>query len=137
MPGEHDDRSDDPARERRSDDPLDEPSGPHTEEGRRSRFSRITKVLMDRGEDARSVLGTVWDSSDRARSEMVKIFAREVRNYLDGMKLTEDLRDFATHHTLEVQASFRLKPIVEGEEPKPAKPAKAPKSEKAEEPPKD
>ena len=130
MPGEHD--NDDATKERRHEDPLDEPSGshPHHEEGRKSRFSRITKVLMDRGEDARSVLGTMWDTSDRARSEMVKIFAREVRNYLDGMKLTEDLRDFATHHTLEVQASFRLKPIVEGDE-KPAKPTKS------EEPPKE
>lgn len=126
MPGEHDDRTDEAAR-RPAEDPLDEASGPHHgEEARRSRFSRITKVLMDRGEDARSVLGSVLDTSASARSEMVKLVAREVRNYLEALKLTEDLRDFATKHTLEVQASFRLKPIADAlepkAEPKPGKP---------------
>jgi len=118
MPGEHDDL--DEAARRLAEDPLDETSGPHAhgEEGRKSRFSRITKVLMDRGEDARSVLGSVLDTSASARSEMVKLVAREVRNYLEALKLTEDLRDFATKHTLEVNASFRLKPIADALEPK-------------------
>jgi len=125
MPGEHDDL--DEAARRLAEDPLDEPSGPHAhgEEGRRSRFSRITKVLMDRGEDARSVLGSVLDTSASARSEMVKLVAREVRNYLGELKLTDDLRDFATKHTLEVNASFRLKPIADLLEPKATKATKS------------
>jgi len=72
---------------------------------------------MDRGEDAKYVLGTVLDSSDRAKTEMVRMVALEVRNYLEALKLTEDLREFATNHSLEVKASFRLKPIADEDEP--------------------
>jgi hypothetical protein len=95
------------------------------DEDRKGRFSRLTRLLMDRGEDARYVLGTVLDSSDRAKTEMVRMVAREVRNYLEALKLTDDLRDFATHHSLEVKASFRLKPL--GPEPEePAEPEEEP-----------
>ncbi len=91
--------------------PLDE----HRDEEGRGRLSRFTRILLDRGDDAKAVLGSVLDSSDRAKDQMVRMVAREVRNYLEALKLTEDLREFATSHSLEVKASFSLKPLAKPE----------------------
>lgn len=63
--------------------------------------------------DAMELLGVVLESSDRAKTEAVKMVAREVRHYLEELKLGEDLLDLATSHSLEVQMSLRLKPLAD------------------------
>lgn len=94
----------------------EEPTGeePRGEEGAQgSRFSRFTRRILDRelSGDARFLLGSVLETSDKAKSEAVKLVAREVRSYLEALKWKDDLRDLLTGHTLEVNATFRLRPL--------------------------
>ncbi len=100
--------------------PLDPP--PLGEgEGESGRLGRLTRRLLERGDDAKLLLGSVLDSSDRAKNEMVRLMAREVRNYLEALRLKEDLVEFATSHRLEVKATFSLEPLAKAvaEEPEP------------------
>jgi hypothetical protein len=88
------------------------------EESTRSRLARMTRRLVERGGDeTRNLLGTVLDSSDRAKNEMVRMFAREVRHYLEALRLKEDVMELARSHSLEVHASFSLKPLVGERDP--------------------
>lgn len=81
-----------------------------------SRFRRFTRRLLDRrelAEDTKELLATLVTTSDKAKSEMVRMAGREVRNYLEGLQLKEDLLDIATNYRLEVRASFHLEPIAD------------------------
>lgn len=89
------------------------------------RLYRFGRRLLDRGDDVRELASAVIESSDRAKTEMVKMVAREVRTYLDELKLKEDVRDLMTKHSLEMHVSFSLKPLVETKD-EPAKAAPAP-----------
>lgn len=115
-----------------SGDPDDDPeNGGDADRPRRSRLSRAVRRLMDPRElsgDAVELATSLLETSDRAKTEIVRMVAREVRTYLNEMKLKEDLRDLLTGHSLEVQMSLSLKPKpgmdpVEAEEaPSPAAP---------------
>jgi hypothetical protein len=95
---------------------FDKAFGEAEGESTRSRFARMTRRLMERGGDeTRNLLGTVLDGSDRAKNEMVRMFAREVRHYLEALRLKEDVMELARSHSLEVHASFSLKPLLEEE----------------------
>ncbi len=97
---------------------YDEP--PRSDEGAKpGRLHRFGRRLLDRGDDVRELASGLIESSDRAKTEMVKMVAREVRTYLDELKLKDDVRDLMTKHSLEMHVSFSLKPLVEGkDEPK-------------------
>lgn len=69
----------------------------------------------DRGRmDAREMLGAVLETGDKAKTEVVRMVAREVRSYLEALELGEDIRDLLTNYSLEVHASFHLKPLDGG-----------------------
>jgi hypothetical protein len=105
------------------DDPPIEPGE------RKSRLYRLGKKILDRGDDVRDIASAVIDGSDRAKTEMVRMIAREVRNYLDELKLKEDVMELVRGHSLELKMSVHLKPLVpEAEEPasEPAPPAPPP-----------
>lgn len=96
-----------------------EPEGtdeaPLPEEEEASRFRRFARRLLDPkelGEDTKDLLATLLSTSDKAKSEAVRMLGREVRNYLQGLQLKDDLLDIATNYRLEVNASFHLEPIV-------------------------
>jgi hypothetical protein len=77
---------------------------------RGSRIFSFGKKVLDRGDElGRAVL----ESSDKAKSEAVRMMAREVRNYLEELKLKEDLLRMMTKHSLEVNVSFSLKPLAD------------------------
>ena len=94
--------------ERDDDDLLDD-------EEHGGRFSRFTRRLLEPG-DGRKVLSAMWETSDRAKTEAVRMVAREVRQYLDALELKEDLLDLVRSHSLEINASLRLKPLPEATE---------------------
>lgn len=95
---------------------------PPREEGAKpGRLYRFGRRLLDRGDDVRELASAVLESSDRAKTEMVKMVAREVRTYLDELKLKEDVRDLVTKHSLEMHVSFSLKPLVESKPEAPKK----------------
>ncbi len=105
----------------------DELDGPPVESEHASRriFSRLAKRLQnprELGGDAMDLMGAFLETSDRAKTEMVKMVAREVRNYLDELKLKEDMRSLLTGHSLEVKMSLSLKPLADAAAPAPAPP---------------
>lgn len=113
--------------------PESEASGPEPEHieddtlSGRSRMLKFAKRLMDRkelAEDTMTVLSAVWSTSDKAKTEAVRLMAREFRSYLKELKLKEDLLKLATSHSLEI--SIHLKPL--GVEPAPAPEESAPRT---------
>jgi hypothetical protein len=93
---------------------------PLEDDTRSSRVMRFAKRLMDRrelAEDTKDLLSAVLNTSDKAKTEAVRLVAREVRGYLKELKLKETLVDLVTSHSLEV--SIRLKPLPDAAEPKP------------------
>ena len=87
---------------------------------REPRLRDLAKRLLSDEEDKigvspREVLGAVIDSGDKAKSEVVRMVARDVRTYLEGLGLHEDLRHLMTNYSLDVHASFRLKPLAPNE----------------------
>lgn len=103
--------------------PADEPPPPPPPaEGeprhRQSRLAWLTSRLTERrdlAEDTRELLGAVLETSDKAKTEVVKLVAREVRNYLEELKIKDDLKELVTSHSLEVKLSLRLEPKDEPE----------------------
>ena len=74
-----------------------------------------------RGE-ARELLAALFETGDKARMELVRLIAREVRGYLEAMELHKDLHHLLTNYSLEVKASVHLKPLADAVGP-PAAPA--------------
>lgn len=98
-----------------SPEPLFDEPHPHGEsaEGTSARVRRFARRLMDRrelAEDTRVLLTAVVNSSDKAKTEAVRMVAREVRTYLSELRLKEDLLELARSHSLEI--SISLKPLV-------------------------
>jgi hypothetical protein len=96
-------------------DPASEP--PRTEGAGSGRLARLARRLMDRkelAEDTRDVLMAVLSTSDRAKTEAVKMIAREVRNYLEELKLKDEMLELLTSHSLEVSLHLKPLPAAEG-----------------------
>lgn len=113
--------ADDPSDERPdpSGDPEPMPTEPPRSGAGTSRFARMARRLMDRkelAEDTRDVIMAVLSTSDRAKTEAVKMIAREVRTYLEELQLKEEVMELLTSHSLEF--SVHLKPLP-GSEKKP------------------
>lgn len=88
----------------------------HDDEGPASRFRRLGRRILREGEasgrfSAREALGAVLEGSDKAKTEVVRVVAREVRTYLEELGLREVLTDYS----LEVHASFNLRRLSEAE----------------------
>jgi len=71
------------------------------------------KILSDREsgsdplETAKDALFTIFATGEKARSELLRLIAREVRMYLNEL----GIRELFTNYSLEVTASLRLKPL--------------------------
>ncbi|MFT4978399.1 MAG: hypothetical protein ACI8S6_004309 [Myxococcota bacterium] len=59
----------------------------------------------------RDILIAAMATGDKARTEIVRLLAREVRGYLEALELHKDLNDLITNYSLEVHASVSLKPL--------------------------
>ena len=60
---------------------------------------------------AREVVGAVIEGGDKAKTELVRVIAREVRAYLDEL----GLREVMTDYSLEVRASFNLRKLTDAD----------------------
>lgn len=99
---------------------ADEPEEQAENKARGTVLSRLARRLRNPGEigeDAMDLVGTLLESSDRVKTEAVRLVAREVRGYLEALKLDDYLRELITSHSLEVKVSLSLKPLApeEGE----------------------
>ena len=86
----------------------------HMDEETQGRIFRFAKKLMDRkelGVDTRELLHSMAVTSDKAKTEAMKLIAREVRNYLDEMHLEDMIHQVLQSYSVEV--SIRLKPLSE------------------------
>jgi hypothetical protein len=72
--------------------------------------------------EARAMLHSLLETGDKARMEIVRLLAREVRSYLEALELHKDLHHLLTNYSLEVNASFHLKPLPEAEKRTPSEP---------------
>ncbi len=74
--------------------------------------------IRERGEDLkpRDIVRGAAGLTARGKDEVMALLAREVRSYIEHLGLVEEVERFATTHTLEVNASFRLKPLDGTEE---------------------
>lgn len=75
-----------------------------------SRFARRIQSGTGLSGDARELVGALLETSDRAKTEAMRLIAREVRSYLQEL----GVRELLTGHSLEVQLSLRLKPLGDG-----------------------
>lgn len=88
-------------------------------EEKKGRFRRLGRRILgdlDEGKpirvEAREALGAILEGSDRAKTELVRAFAREFRNYVEEFGLKEDLHSLLTNYSLEFHASFSLKRLT-------------------------
>lgn len=94
--------------------PSDDAGARSDETARTNRMLRMARRLLDRkelGQDTRDLLLNVLATSDKAKTEAVRMVAREVRSYLEALELKEDLMQLLTGHSLEI--SIRLKPVAD------------------------
>lgn len=93
---------------------------PHEDRGRDDRHrddrAREDRPREERGRlDAREVLGAMLDTGDKAKTEVVRLIAREVRSYLEALQVGDDIHDLLTNYSLEVHASLHLRPLRDEE----------------------
>lgn len=88
-------------------DPED--TGEGERPGRFARFSRRLWSGREFSDDAKLLVGAALETSDKVKTEAVKLVAREVRTYLEELKWKDDLKELLTSHDLEVKATFSLK----------------------------
>ncbi len=87
-----------------------------SEKNGRTGFRKFAKKILhdDEGNapiDPKEMLSSILQLSDKARTETVRLVAKEFRGYLDALEIKDDLHDFMTSYSVEVKASFRLKPV--------------------------
>lgn len=75
--------------------------------------TQTTERLREKGEqfDPKDIVTGAAQLGLRGKEELVSIVAREVRSYMEKLQIGDDVRAFLTGHTLEVQASLRLRPL--------------------------
>ena len=62
--------------------------------------------------ESRELLSALLSTGDKAKTEVFRLVAKEVRNYVEALELHKDLHYLLTNYSLEVKASFNLKPLV-------------------------
>jgi hypothetical protein len=81
--------------------------------GRRGLRETARRLLEEPGavREAKEALGAVIDTSDKAKTEIIRMVGREVRAYLEGLGMKDGILHLLTHYSLEVNASLHLKPL--------------------------
>lgn len=88
-----------------------------TETGRIKGFAK--KILgEDEAKGAKEVVSSLFEMGDKARMETVRLLAKEVRGYAEAIELDKSMNELLTNYSLEITASFRLKPLKKEEEAK-------------------
>ena len=66
--------------------------------------------------EPKEVLHLLLETGDKAKTEIVRLLAREVRSYLEAMDVHNDIKELLSNYSLEVKASFSLKPLNKDKE---------------------
>ena len=92
-------------------------SDEETKEGPRSGLRGFARRILREGEDEerridpRELMGAVLDTGDKARTEIVRLVAREVRGYLEALELHKDLQHILTNYSLDIHTNLSLRPL--------------------------
>ncbi len=93
-------------------------SDEESREGPRPSLRGFARRILREGEDderridPRELVGAVLDTGDKAKTEIVRLLAREVRGYLEALELHKDLRHILTNYSLDVHTSLSLRPLA-------------------------
>jgi hypothetical protein len=63
-----------------------------------------------------SLLGSFLETGDKAKTEIIRMIAKEIRSYLEALEIHKDLKHVLTNYSLEVKASINLKELIQEEE---------------------
>lgn len=91
-----------------------------------SRLRKFARRILDRkelAEDTKDLLSGMLATSDKAKSDFIRMMGREVGHWLDGLNLKQDLLDVATNYKLEIHASVHLSPLAKALADEPEKKA--------------
>ncbi len=98
---------------------MSEPEEPTvSEEEEDSRLRRFARRILDRkelAEDTKDLLAGLLATSDKAKSDLIRMMGREVGHWLEGLNLKNELLDIATNHKLEIRATLHLRPLTDEE----------------------
>ena len=100
--------TDDPKKAATEEDSSKDPGRPSL----RGFARRMLRDEDDRRLDARELVGAVLDTGDKAKTEVVRMVAREVRGYVEALELHKDLRHLLTNYSLDVRMNVSLKPLA-------------------------
>lgn len=79
-------------------------------------MGRLRRRLMGEREEGeepvrdRDLLAGLLSTSEKARVEIVRMLAREMRLYFEALQLGDTLQDLVSSHSLELHLSVSLKP---------------------------
>ena len=59
------------------------------------------------------LLSSLLESGDRAKSNVIKLIGREIRQAIEALELHKDVLSLLQNHSLEIHASLHLKPLTE------------------------
>lgn len=76
------------------------------------------RILSDRDgaqkdPQIREAFISLLETGNQARTELMRFMAREMRGYLTELRVGEGLHHLLTNYSLEVHASFHLKPLAD------------------------
>jgi hypothetical protein len=94
--------------------PGDDPRGRFRRLGRRI-LGEAEELTRERNFHVRDAVTAVLEGSDKAKSEIVRAVAREVRNYLDELGLKEDVRQILDNYALDARISINLRRLTDDE----------------------
>ena len=94
-------------------------SDEETRDAPRSSLRGFARRILREGEDddrridPRELVGAVLDTGDKARTEIVRLLAREVRSYLEALELHKELQHILTNYSLDIHTSLSLRPLAD------------------------
>jgi hypothetical protein len=94
-------------------------SDEEAKEGSRAGLRGFARRILREGEDderridPRELMGAVLDTGDKARTEIVRLVAREVRGYLEALELHKDLQHILTNYSLDIHTNLSLRPLAD------------------------
>ena len=84
-----------------------------SEKSETGRIKGLAKKILgdEETKGAKEVVSTLFEMGDKARMETVRLLAKEIRGYAEAIELDKSVNELLTNYSLEITASFRLKPL--------------------------
>ena len=77
-------------------------------------FARRIRKATDPEDEG--LLASVLETGDKAKTEIVRLLAKEFRAYIEALDIGKDIKHILTNYSLEFKASVHLKELIPKEE---------------------